>query len=299
MLFAPAYYQKFKCIADKCTHSCCVGWEIDVDADTQQVYAALTGEMGERIRASLERGEDGVHFALRPNGHCPHLDGNGLCEIIKQLGEGHLCEICREHPRFYNQVGERLECGVGASCEAAAALILAEDYTVILPLDEAECQQNCNTCAEFDAIAAREALYGLLSDTALSYEERLALVERDFALPIQLDGEAWCALFEGLEYLDEAHRTLFASTPADVRRERCVQPACERFLAYLIYRHASPAESAFEFRLLVGFALVLERLLAALTAQGIPPVAAAVTVSEELEYSTDNTEAICAALLSP
>ena len=29
-LYAPKYYNEFKCIADKCTHSCCVGWEIDM-----------------------------------------------------------------------------------------------------------------------------------------------------------------------------------------------------------------------------------------------------------------------------
>ncbi len=27
--YAPDYYTEFKCIADKCTHSCCVGWEIN------------------------------------------------------------------------------------------------------------------------------------------------------------------------------------------------------------------------------------------------------------------------------
>ena len=30
-IFAPSYYKKFKCIADKCHHNCCIGWEIDID----------------------------------------------------------------------------------------------------------------------------------------------------------------------------------------------------------------------------------------------------------------------------
>ncbi len=30
-LYAPVYYQKFSCLAGECRHSCCVGWEIDVD----------------------------------------------------------------------------------------------------------------------------------------------------------------------------------------------------------------------------------------------------------------------------
>ena len=27
----PDYYKEFQCIADQCEHSCCIGWEIDVD----------------------------------------------------------------------------------------------------------------------------------------------------------------------------------------------------------------------------------------------------------------------------
>ena len=297
-LFAPAYYQKFKCIAAACTHSCCVGWEIDVDGDTLQKYATLSGALGHRLQTSLEAGEDGVHFALCPDGRCPHLDDSGLCEIIKQLGEGYLCEICREHPRFYNWVGERLECGVGASCEAAAALILAEDYTEILPLGEEECAQNHDTCAEFDAISARKRLYAVLSDRTVPYQKRLALIEAYYALPVPSDPQKWKAVFAALEYLDEAHKALFVSCLATSPERATEQEVlCERFLAYLIYRHASPAEDELSFRTAVGSALVMERLFAALLANGQPPIRAAVTVSEELEYSLDNTEAIGAALL--
>ena len=298
-MFAPAYYSKFKCIADACTHSCCVGWEIDVDGDALQKYATLSGELGRRLQTSLEAGEDGIHFALRPDGRCPHLDDRGLCEIIKQAGEGYLCEICREHPRFYNRVGERMECGGGASCEAAASLILAEAYADIVPLGEEECAQNHDTCAEFDAISARSGLYAVLSDRTLSYQKRLALVEERYALPVPSDGQKWQTVFAALEYLDEAHKALFVSCLAKVPKRATEQEVlCERFLAYLIYRHASPAEDELSFRVAVSFALVLERLFAALLAGGQSPIRAAVTVSEELEYSLDNTEAIRAAVLA-
>ena len=43
-LFAPEYYNEFKCIADRCTHSCCIGWEIDVDGDTVEKYESLPAE---------------------------------------------------------------------------------------------------------------------------------------------------------------------------------------------------------------------------------------------------------------
>ena len=43
----PNYYKNFRCIADKCRHSCCVGWEIDVDDATMEKYKLIEGDMGD------------------------------------------------------------------------------------------------------------------------------------------------------------------------------------------------------------------------------------------------------------
>ena len=48
-VFYPSYYEKFKCIADRCTHSCCVGWEISVDSDTREKYSEIGGEIYSHI----------------------------------------------------------------------------------------------------------------------------------------------------------------------------------------------------------------------------------------------------------
>ena len=34
-------YSEFKCKADKCKHSCCNGWEIDIDASTAEKYQQI------------------------------------------------------------------------------------------------------------------------------------------------------------------------------------------------------------------------------------------------------------------
>ena len=292
-LFAPAYYKKFKCIADQCTHSCCIGWEIDIDGETAELYQALAGDVGDRIRQGIRTGEDGACFALRPDGRCPNLDDRGLCRIIAELGEDWLCDICREHPRFYNRIGDRMECGVGASCEAAAALILSEEYADIRAMDGELCIQNNNTCETFDAISARKALYAVLGDRTTSYADRLAAVRAAFATSACLGAR----LPDTLEYLDAAHKDLFEQCFGEepiLKGDEAI--LCERFLAYLIYRHAAEAETAWEHRLSVGLALELERLFRALIGRGIDPVKAAVTVSEEMEYSEDNLAVIRAAL---
>ena len=134
-LYAPKYYKQFKCIADKCRHSCCVGWEIDVDPDAMEKYASLSGGYSGKIRASIDVGET-PHFRLAENEKCPHLDEHGLCRIISEYGEGFLCDICREHPRFYNDTIHGKEVGIGMSCEEAARIILSSgEYREMLVID--------------------------------------------------------------------------------------------------------------------------------------------------------------------
>ena len=107
----PSYYKDFTCIAENCRHSCCIGWEIDIDEDSLAKYQALKGGYGSVIQESISSDPDGEpHFRLGKDERCPHLNEQGLCRIILNLGEDHLCGICREHPRFYNftQVASKL-----------------------------------------------------------------------------------------------------------------------------------------------------------------------------------------------
>ena len=290
-IFAPEYYQSFKCSAAACTHSCCVGWEIDVDEETLARYDALTGEIGEAIRSGITRTEGGACFTLDAAERCPNLRADGLCRIICALGEGYLCDICREHPRFYHAAGGRLECGVGASCEAAAALILASNgYARLLPV--CTCEGEAVT-AEFDTTQPRAALFATLSAQGVPLSARLAEIAAHFAVRLPHAARVREVLLS-LEYLDEAHRALLVGAYTESPARVGATEACERFFAYLVYRHASPAQSEAGFAAAVGMALTVERLFAALIAQGMPPVRAAVLLSEELEYSEENTAALLA-----
>ena len=165
-LYAPKYYKEFVCIADKCRHSCCIGWEIDVDGETAEKYLNMTDGYGLEIKKSISK--RGVpHFKLKKDDRCPHLDENGLCRIILNMGEGYLCHICREHPRFYNYTCRGKEVGLGMSCEEACRIILSSelysDFCVIGETDE-----DFDACEwEFDAIAEREVIYEILSNNSL------------------------------------------------------------------------------------------------------------------------------------
>ncbi|MCR5147758.1 MAG: flagellin lysine-N-methylase [Eubacterium sp.] len=116
-------YSEFKCKADKCKHCCCsAGWEIDIDEDTLQYYKALDTELGNEIRQSIHEGEDSF-FILTDDKRCPFLKDSGLCRIIEELGEEGLCDICRLHPRFYENIKDYSLAGVGLCCEKVSELL--------------------------------------------------------------------------------------------------------------------------------------------------------------------------------
>lgn len=123
----PDFYDSFSCKAGDCRHSCCMGWEIDVDDATAGYYASLTDDLGRELDEALIRDGEGAHFKLTEEGKCPFLQKNGLCRIILTLGEESLCDICALHPRFYEDLGEYELCGLGLSCERVCELLWDSD----------------------------------------------------------------------------------------------------------------------------------------------------------------------------
>lgn len=123
-VYVPEYYPAFHCIASACRHTCCAGWEIDIDPETLAYYQSLPGEFGDRVRRSISL-EDPPHFMLSQGERCPLLNRDNLCELILREGEGALCQICRDHPRFRNFFSSRVEMGLGLVCEEAGRLILS------------------------------------------------------------------------------------------------------------------------------------------------------------------------------
>jgi len=295
-LFAPSYYKDFSCIAGRCRHTCCAGWEIDIDEDAMARYVRVLG-YGERIRESIvcpASEEELPHFRLTEGDRCPHLTECGLCRIITELGEDYLCHICREHPRFYNDTPRGREVGLGMSCEEACRLILSsEDYCTLVEVGEIGSDSYGGM---FDSVSLREKVFEILSGREIPYAERLRLIGEMFDLSVDiLSDEEWREVLDSLEYLNEEHRRLFSAftTHPDVPQDREVP--LERVLAYLIYRHCAEAADEEDFRAALGFCLFCERLLASMVAEFESEGAFAEfarILSEELEYSLDNTDTL-------
>lgn len=124
MEIRPDFYDRFYCLAQNCRHTCCRGWEIDVDPDTLGLYRSVDGPLGEELRAALQERDGEWSIRFNEAGNCPLLRSDGLCRVILELGEDALCDICALHPRFFLDVGEHELSGVGLCCEATVALLL-------------------------------------------------------------------------------------------------------------------------------------------------------------------------------
>ena len=142
---------------------------------------------------------------------------------------------------------------------------------------------------------ARGKVYAILQDTTRDYADRLAAVYRTYAIDAGEDG-VWLQILDSLEYLDVDHKNIFMKYSSEGRPEG-KDEYLERFLAYLTYRHCTDAIDAEDFFTRLSFCLFCERLFASLIcteeAETLREVAGIATmISEEIEYSDDNTFAL-------
>ena len=172
----PAYCKDFRCIADKCQDNCCIGWEIDIDSSTAEYYKTVGGSFGCKLRSNITCG-DSSSFILDGE-RCPFLNGHNLCEIIINLGENKLCQICRDHPRYFEWFADTKEGGIGLCCEEAARLIVTNKNK--FAVYESGCDdEGCDDYEEdlYSMLSfARDEMIATLENDSLTLKERLTLV---------------------------------------------------------------------------------------------------------------------------
>lgn len=281
----PDFYPEFRCIASKCRHSCCRGWEIDIDDDTMELYEGISGDIGEEIRRNIER-HPSPHFVLTENEDCPFLRDDGLCRLMLELGEEGLCDICTEHPRFYNEYPDRTEVGLGLCCEEAVRLLLGKNKPLKLLTENGE-DEPCET----PELLLRSRIYAVLAETEHPLSERMDKALRLVgAEPLDYGTRELASFYLTLERLDGRWTQLLESLR---RSENMPLPkpegvSYERIAEYFIYRHFAAAETAVRGQIL-RFAFLSVRLLRALEARCDAPLSELVRLySAEIEYSDEN-----------
>ena len=290
-LYAISGYEQFRCLMDRCAHTCCAGWEIDIDEESLERYRRTGGTIGEKLREKINW-EAGC-FRLEEDERCPFLTKSGLCQLILTLGENSLCQICADHPRYRSFLPGRIEIGLGLCCEAAGRLLLSREKKTGLVLLE----DNGQPEEEDDGFLLwRDQLLAMAQDRTLPMTERANRLLACAGMDNDIHPEKWAAELKKLERLDMAWEDCLLRLE---QKEKTVDARweipLEQLMAYLLYRHLPAGMEDGDFSGHLAYCAVMWRLLRHMfshdqTMDGL--VETARLYSSEIEYSDENVEAV-------
>jgi lysine-N-methylase len=292
-IFAPKYYNDFKCIAGKCKHTCCALWEMPVDEKALDYYKSLGEENARWVLSKIESGEE-PHFCMDENRRCAFLRDDGLCEMIIRLGENSLCSVCREHPRFYNLLSNRCEVGLGFCCEEAVrvAMTSESDELVEVGVDDEPCSSPDEI--EKTTLDFRSKAFSIMGEIG-TLNEKILRLEKLFTVPKKATKvKEMLSVFLTLEELESGFHDLLSSIETDGEIKSEYDEKLTRLLKYFIYRHTTLSESEFDFAVRLGFCTLSIRIVDALV-RGKDEDYFIETVRRycaEIEYSDDNMVAL-------
>jgi lysine-N-methylase len=229
MEIKPNYYDCFCCVASECKHNCCIGWEIDIDDDTLKKYNSLSGKLKTKLDKSISLSPC-AHFVLTKGERCPFLNEDNLCELILHGTDDMLCEICKEHPRFYNSFDGVVEKGLGLCCEEAARVVLThpEPFRLLGNLPES------------DFFKTRNEIFSILQNREKPLNRRIDELLEFTNVSLPINEVDWISVFKRLERLDKSWDEFLNTSPC----VKCEIPPTlhkeyEHLICYFIYRHLS------------------------------------------------------------
>ncbi len=261
----PSYFEKFKCIADKCPDSCCKGWDVVVDDETNEYYQSVDGKFGEKLKKLTKIDCDGDRIFVSQSGRCPFWNENELCDIYINLGKSHLCKTCREFPRLTQDYTVFTEHLLSFACPEATRLILGTDNAYddfkIYDLDFSQCDYNAELMRFL--LGARDKLKDIFTDKSLPFSGRLnvavqfcenvqsAIDEFDYSADVAIDRNCKEDIIhkKSLSYVFEMHKEFDimtdewreilckASEHADEKIPERYDDLFEHMALYYIYRY--------------------------------------------------------------
>lgn len=257
IIYKPDYYKEFKCIAQRCRHTCCAGWEIDVDQDSLERF-----KEDPEVYSHIKDGS----IVLEEGDRCPFLNEDGLCKLILKYGEDYICDICTEHPRFYNEFEDHIDAGIGLVCEEACRIILDKQDDFVL-----------------------EPERSLPDEIQIVFDKTKPLSERLCSVcSSAFDSRSRAEILKGYEVLDPVWPQLLGkiseASPSLQEETECIDKNSRKlsnFCAYLMYRYPEVPH----------FAVHMTYLMADLMLTGSDIYEAARMFSGEIEYSDINIEA--------
>ena len=101
--YQPDYYNNFKCIADKCSITCCQEWKIAVDDATNRKWKKLSADKvsgkSDNLSSYTFHKDGSLVIKLDEKHLCPFLSKDKLCHLVMTYSDEVLSETCALFPR--------------------------------------------------------------------------------------------------------------------------------------------------------------------------------------------------------
>lgn len=112
------YYDRFTCIADKCSITCCQEWKIAVDNTTFKKWKklSLSENNVDKLNHYVINKDGGKVIGLNKEKKCPFLNEEELCKLVIKYGDGALSKTCASFPREIHEFEDRTEYSLVSCC---------------------------------------------------------------------------------------------------------------------------------------------------------------------------------------
>ena len=167
--YQPDYYNNFKCIADKCSITCCQEWKIAVDDATNRKWKKLSADKvsgkSDNLSSYTFHKDGSLVIKLDEKHRCPFLSKDKLCHLVMTYSDEVLSETCALFPREIHRFSTHEERTLMPCCPAVIDLWCEKPVT--FPVIS-ETMDNLSP-----AFLIRDNLIKLISDQGLSVEQSL------------------------------------------------------------------------------------------------------------------------------
>lgn len=286
-------FDGFKCVAGKCKHNCCIGWEIDIDKRSLEKYKKVKPPFSQKLKDGID--EDNGCFKLDKGRRCAFLNDDNLCEIYVNCGKNYLCQVCRDHPRFRNYFSGRIEEGVGISCEKACEMLVKFDGEIKETVTEDKRKTKKTTDFENKVLNKRSAIYQIINKKdSVSLKVEKVLEYANIKLESILNNLDIAKTMQSMEKLNETlyqkcSKTEFNVSFNDV--EKFNKPF-SNLLWYFITRHLSNAGDDLDIKSRIVFSVLSVYIIFAIFLSGEQTEENLIDVareySAEIEYDDEN-----------
>ena len=168
-------YADFTCVGGACPDTCCIGWDVLVDKNTYDSYAALEEPLKSKICERIETAgtdEQKIYkIQMQKDGRCPFLNEQNLCNIYIDCSPDMMCNICKTYPRKLAVYCDTVMVTVMTSCPELVRMLLRKKEPMFFGFKEDSAAADTESA---DWTLYNELINGLVLTTDILQDRRFS-----------------------------------------------------------------------------------------------------------------------------